>query len=81
MELLESKKDILENLAKVLLEKETIERTDLLEVLGDRIVEGTDHLRRICRRYRIYGGRHRKIRMEAARNAQTLNRPVPTFTV
>jgi len=36
IKLLESKKDILGNLANVLLEKETIERTDLLEVLGDR---------------------------------------------
>ena len=36
MSLLESKKDVLANLANVLLEKETIERTDLLEVLGER---------------------------------------------
>lgn len=36
LKLLEDKKDILANLATVLLEKETIERDDLLEVLGPR---------------------------------------------
>merc|ERR1712106_330417 len=36
LNLLTEKKDILEKLALVLLEKEAIERTDLIEVLGDR---------------------------------------------
>ena len=34
--LLEEKRDILENLANVLLEKETIERQDLVTTLGER---------------------------------------------
>merc|ERR1711990_237127 len=36
LNLLTEKKDILQNLAKVFLEKESIERADLIEVLGDR---------------------------------------------
>lgn len=36
LNLLTEKKDILQNLAKVLLEKETIERQDLIDILGER---------------------------------------------
>ena len=44
MNLLTEKKDILENLANVLLEQETIERADLIKVLGKFLNFSTDKM-------------------------------------